>query len=418
VIDSGKPRLLLIPNVSSWILGEMSRWIAHTHGHHFEIISASEVFAQNRRDLFTELVRGADIVHAMNESAVPLILGCGLDKLPPIITWIHHFTSWNDEHQMAVEHSRAITACTDEWAERIRRRSGRPDLPVYTIVHGVDHVEFSPQAPNRAKYSIPEDAFVVGFSASKGSDKDANRKGLDTLAKVMHLLKSKIPALYVLFTTDTWNEEIERLGRNGIRAGATGFLPRNDLPGFYAAIDALLVTATVEGGPVTVLESMACGTPVVSTKVGLVPQTINNGVNGFCAEVGDAAALAAALERLQQDPDLARSISQRARQDILDRPWPKTLAPLRGIYQSLSSGKPPEAPWFSSPLKIARFSNAAWAAEVIMSAYRKFRISGSMLKALSTLKRSSSGLHAGDFWRGLSLLPYSRIPVKFNKRHD
>ena len=53
---------------------------------------------------------------------------------------------------------------------------------------------------------------------------------------------------------------------SGVSANALDFLPRNLLPGFYSSIDAYLMTSRVEGGPCTVLEAMACETPVVATR--------------------------------------------------------------------------------------------------------------------------------------------------------
>jgi glycosyltransferase involved in cell wall biosynthesis len=79
---------------------------------------------------------------------------------------------------------------------------------------------------------------------------------------------------------------------------------RNDVPKLLAAADAFLLTSVSEGIPVTIIEALAAGVPVVSTAVGGVPEVIENDVSGFLAPAGDVGKLAASLVRLAKDPGL------------------------------------------------------------------------------------------------------------------
>ena len=91
-----------------------------------------------------------------------------------------------------------------------------------------------------------------------------------------------------------------------------------DLPALYRRLDALLVASRFEGGPYTMLEAMACGTPVVATPVGLVPDVIEDGVNGIRVSATDSVpALVEGIERfLALSPEARAEMGGRAREII------------------------------------------------------------------------------------------------------
>jgi L-malate glycosyltransferase len=91
---------------------------------------------------------------------------------------------------------------------------------------------------------------------------------------------------------------------------------RTDVPRLLAAADVFLLTSTSEGIPLTVLEAMAAGVPVVSTAVGGVGEIIADGVTGLLAPPGDDAALADAVGRLAAQPDFRREMSRRGRERV------------------------------------------------------------------------------------------------------
>jgi len=57
--------------------------------------------------------------------------------------------------------------------------------------------------------------------------------------------------------------------------------PKGTMPLYYSTLDCLILTSRNEGGPLVAFEAMSCGTPVISTRVGNMPELIQNGVNGF-----------------------------------------------------------------------------------------------------------------------------------------
>jgi glycosyltransferase involved in cell wall biosynthesis len=88
---------------------------------------------------------------------------------------------------------------------------------------------------------------------------------------------------------------------------------RNDVPELLAASDVFVLSSRSEGLPLSILEAMAAGLPVVATNVGGVPELVVEGETGFLVPPGDPQALAGALERLLGDSTLRRRLGAAGR---------------------------------------------------------------------------------------------------------
>src|SRR5262249_50393809 len=127
-------------------------------------------------------------------------------------------------------------------------------------------------------------------------------------------------ARFVIVGDGVLRADLERLAQQaGIaeRVIFTGW--RRDLPGIYADLDVLAVTSNNEGTPVSAIEAMAAGCPVVATKVGGLPDLIREGETGYLVPPGDAPAVATAWSRLLQHPELARCMGETARKAARER---------------------------------------------------------------------------------------------------
>jgi glycosyltransferase involved in cell wall biosynthesis len=90
---------------------------------------------------------------------------------------------------------------------------------------------------------------------------------------------------------------------------------RQDVPALLGAADVLLQASRCEeGAPLSVIEAQVAGTPVVATRVGGVPEIVEEGRTGLLTPAGDDAALAAALARLAADPPLRTALGRAGRQ--------------------------------------------------------------------------------------------------------
>lgn len=94
---------------------------------------------------------------------------------------------------------------------------------------------------------------------------------------------------------------------------------RRDIPEILAAADAFMLTSVSEGIPVTILEAMAAGVPVISTNVGGIPEIITPGETGLLAPAGDAATLGHALLRVFTEPGLSAQLAENAQKNLLSR---------------------------------------------------------------------------------------------------
>jgi glycosyltransferase involved in cell wall biosynthesis len=88
------------------------------------------------------------------------------------------------------------------------------------------------------------------------------------------------------------------------------------MPEVYASFDVFALPSFSEGMPMTVLEAMAAGLPIVATTVGAVPGLLEPAGCGILCPPGDASALAAALLRVLQDPALAERLGIAAQQHL------------------------------------------------------------------------------------------------------
>lgn len=97
------------------------------------------------------------------------------------------------------------------------------------------------------------------------------------------------------------------------RITCTGGVPHEEVPRHLAAADLFVNTTDVDNTPVSVLEAMAAGLPVVTTDAGGLPQLVRDGRDALVVPRGDAAAMAEAVGRLLDDPSLAGALSREGR---------------------------------------------------------------------------------------------------------
>jgi glycosyltransferase involved in cell wall biosynthesis len=94
---------------------------------------------------------------------------------------------------------------------------------------------------------------------------------------------------------------------------------RADLDRLYADLDVVVLTSKNEGSPVALIEAMAAGRPVVSTRAGGVEDVVTDGETGLVVPVGDAAAVGRAILDLVEDPVRAARLGAAARDAVVQR---------------------------------------------------------------------------------------------------
>lgn len=181
--------------------------------------------------------------------------------------------------------------------EELVLETGIEARKLHRIPIGIDVDAFRPGTPSeriaaRRELNVPESAFVVGSFQKDGVGWGEGLepkliKGPDTLLEAAERLRDRIPELWFLLTGPSRGFVRSGLERLGIPY-SHHLLPSTEaVATAYKAIDLCVVASREEGGPKAVLESMATGIPLVTTRVGQAMDLVRHGENGFVVEVGD-----------------------------------------------------------------------------------------------------------------------------------
>jgi glycosyltransferase involved in cell wall biosynthesis len=180
------------------------------------------------------------------------------------------------------------------------------------IPNGVDLERFAPgdRARARRELSVAPDVPLLVFAAQGGRANEF--KDFPTLRAALARLES--PVVAVALGDPTADEE--RVGQATLRA--VGSVPSEDVARWLQAADLYVHPSRADTFPNGVLEALACGTPVVGSRVGGIPEQVRN-ETGILVEPGDPAALAAAIEFLLADLSRRERMSAAAAEDARAR---------------------------------------------------------------------------------------------------
>jgi glycosyltransferase involved in cell wall biosynthesis len=163
----------------------------------------------------------------------------------------------------------------------------------------------------RVELGIPATAPIVGTVCQLRPE-----KALDVLITAAGSLVRRYPDLRVLIAGE--GAEAGRLRelvrRYGLMDSVLFLGTRRDVPDLVATFDVAVCCSHFEGTPLSVMEYMAAGKPVVASDVGGLPELINDGVEGFLVEPGSPSRLGQAVARLLDDSDLRAALGRHARQ--------------------------------------------------------------------------------------------------------
>jgi glycosyltransferase involved in cell wall biosynthesis len=172
------------------------------------------------------------------------------------------------------------------------------------------------RAETRRLLGVPDDAFVVGWIGRMTGVKNTD----DVLAATKLLRDRGVDGWLLMVGDGPDRERIEQ------RAHQLGIVKRclflgyqEDVAPWYQAFDAMILPSVNEGTPVSAIESLAAGRPVVATRVGGVPDVVEDGEDGFLVEPGDPSALAERLARLAAEPQLRERMGEHGRSRVPQR---------------------------------------------------------------------------------------------------
>lgn len=225
--------------------------------------------------------------------------------------------------------TRVVTAC--RIMENRLLDWGVPAEKVVCLPLGVDLAKFRPATAAqrqiyRSQIDVPQNAFCVGSFQKDGAGWGEGLtpklvKGPDVFLAVMARVFQQQKNLFVLLTGPARGYVKQGLDKLGIPYRHQILENYHDVVTMYHCLDAYLVASREEGGPNAVLESLACGVPLVSTRVGTAPDVITHDGNGLLADVDDVAGLAESIGRLADDQNLGGRLALQGLADIQKYDW-------------------------------------------------------------------------------------------------
>lgn len=213
----------------------------------------------------------------------------------------------------ALRPDRLHIVALNRWMAAEVRRSpllGRFHLAV--IPNGVETDVFEPRDSKLARdvLGIPQDANVILFAADAVTNR---RKGFELLIQALKGLPDSLNAFLVSVGGGSPRMD------NFIRHLHVGHLENRRLLSLvYSAADVYVVPSLQDNQPNTVLESMACGTPVIGFDVGGIPDMVRPGITGLLAPVEDVRAMRSAVVEMLLQPEKRKAMAAECRRVVLE----------------------------------------------------------------------------------------------------
>jgi len=249
-----------------------------------------------------------------------------------VFTWFHGMDSDRDFIQSLPRGSKKVdfihTACTDSKNHLVRW--GAEEEKIVIIPLGVDlkvfkRINEEEKSKIRQKLGIPEDMICIGSFQKDGVGWEEGlepklEKGPDIFCEVLGKIKNDFP-VFILLTGPARGYIKKRLEEMNIpyRHFYVDYYP--DISKYYGALDYYMVSSRVEGGPLAILECFASGVPVVTTRVGMVDDIIENGLNGLVSEVEDIQSLTKNLIKIMQDHSVKERLVSNGLETVKQYDW-------------------------------------------------------------------------------------------------
>lgn len=259
----------------------------------------------------------------------------GLPKknVKPILTWFHFVSE--DAKNIKIREEQEMfhfihTSCNQTKDYLIDFGIDQEKIKVIPL--GVDLNLFKPvfketKEQLKANLGLAKDNFIIGSFQKDGSGWEAGMepkliKGPDVLVKTLGILAKNYP-IFVLLAGPARGYVKSNLEKLSIPFRELGNLSLQETARAYSLLDLYIVASRIEGGPKAILESMACGVPLVTTKVGMAPDIKALMPEFLTAEIEDALGLADLAGKVISDKIFAENLAKKQRQIAENFSWDK-----------------------------------------------------------------------------------------------
>ena len=190
----------------------------------------------------------------------------------------------------------------------------------------------------RNKLGIPQSAVVVGSFQKDGVGWEEGLqpkliKGPDIFVKTIEILKARIPELFVLLSGPARGYVKSGLEKLGVPYCHHYLQHYPDIGQMFQALDLYIVASRQEGGPKAILESMASGIPLVTTRVGQAMDLVKHHENAWMVEVEDAEGLAHWAEYAISQRNSLGNVLQKGYQTATENTYESQISLWRNFMQ-------------------------------------------------------------------------------------
>jgi glycosyltransferase involved in cell wall biosynthesis len=239
-----------------------------------------------------------------------------------------------------MKRSDALIAVSRYTVGELTELYGIEEEKIHVIYNGVDVNKFKPR-PDRAElrreFGLEEEKKIVLFVGRL-----YHRKGLEILLRsIPPVIQEFSDVKFAISGTGFKKKEqsLRNLAKQlEIEDYVTflGYVPDEKLPSLYSASDIFVLPAIYENFPFAILEAQATALPVISTKVGGIPEFLVDNENGFLIDPGDEKQLTQRVLTLLQDPKLAEEMGRRGRKLIEEKfAWRLITGQVIDLYHKL-----------------------------------------------------------------------------------
>jgi glycosyltransferase involved in cell wall biosynthesis len=245
----------------------------------------------------------------------------------PLVATLHNVQQYSPYLKRAIEagvlratHARAL-AVSDGVRRSFRGTPGLTERQMAVIPNAIELERFADLGPDSVAHARNEALAGAPGPLIVGVGRITPQKGFAILAEAAATVRMRAPGARFAIAgrdADGSAELAAAIQRHGVSDVVHLMGQRSDVAQLLAAADIYVSPSLTEGAPVTHLEAMAAGAPVVATGVGGVPEIIRDGENGLLVPAGQPAPLADALLRLLGDPGLARRLADAGLASVQD----------------------------------------------------------------------------------------------------
>ena len=241
----------------------------------------------------------------------------------PVILSALHSTGWPDGvgrlNRMLTRITDGFIAVARNHADFLVEFEKFPEHKVFMVPNGIDtsRFVFDSQARDqwRSKYNIGADDPTVGIVAALRPEKNHEL----FLAAAERTLQEIPNAKFVIAGDGERRADLEALAKEkGINESVRFLGSISDIPGVLSMVDLFSLTSHNEASPVSILEALSCGRPVVATDVGSIKESVLQGQTGYLVEPGSVEDVSSKWIQLLSDAPLREQMGRTGRAHVVD----------------------------------------------------------------------------------------------------